>query len=192
MTAASSDMPPSPHILRVAKLRQSGETPFSLAPDSGERALLAERLGAISVKKLRFDGTLEPKGKKGWQLFAKLGVTVVQPCSVTLEPVTTRIDTDVTRRFVPPNMLNQYDDGSETEMPEDDETEALGEDIDLAAILSEALSLALPPYPRKDGAELEQAQFAPEGAVPLDDDAIKPFASLAALRDKMQNGDPSD
>ena len=36
-------------------------------------------------------------------------------------------------------------------MPEDDTIEKLGREIDLAAVMIEALSLALPLYPRADG-----------------------------------------
>jgi hypothetical protein len=44
------------------------------------------------VRKLRFIGTLEPEGAQDWRLTADLGATVVQPCVVTLAPVTTRLE----------------------------------------------------------------------------------------------------
>lgn len=178
--------------LRVASLRNTQPTRFRLEPDADARAALAETLDAQSVKKLRFEGEIVPKGRAGWELQAQLGATVVQSCIVTLEPVTTRIDTTVTRRFVPADRLDQPEAGSEIEMPEDDETEELGDVIDLSAVLTEALSLALPDFPRKDGVEIADAQFAEDGVTPMTDEDTKPFAGLAALREKMQDKDGDD
>ena len=49
----------------------------------------------------------------------------------------------------------------------------------------EALALALDPYPRAEGAALGDARFAPPGTQPLDEEALKPFAGLAELREKL-------
>jgi len=108
----------------------------------------------------------------------------VQDCVVTLEPVTTRIEVDVVRRYqagyVPP-------EEDEIEMPEDESLEPLGEVIDPGAILEEALVLALPLYPRKDGAEIGEAVFTEPGKRPMTDEQARPFAGLAALRDKLED-----
>ncbi len=173
--------------LRVADLRQGTPTRFAIVPDAEDRAALAETLGASALRKLRFEGTLTPRGGRGWALDAKLGATVVQPCIVSLEPVTTRLDETVARRFVPPSELEAPEAGSETETPEDDTLEPLGDVIDLVALMAEALALALPAYPRKDGAALGAAQFAEDGVTPMDDEAVRPFAGLAALKQKMQD-----
>jgi uncharacterized metal-binding protein YceD (DUF177 family) len=111
---------------------------------------------------------------------------VVQPCVVTLAPVTTRIEEDVERRFLadPPPMPE-----GEVEMPGDESAEPLPDVIDLGAVLAEALALALPDYPRAEGAALEEAQFAAPGTRPMSDDDAKPFAGLAGLRDDLdKNG----
>lgn len=184
-----SPAPVSDPRLPVARLRPGGPTPFLLEPAAGDRQALADALGAVSLRKLRFEGTLTPSGQRGWQVRARLGATAVQSCIVTLEPVTTRIDTDVTRLFLPADRLDTPEAGSETEMPDDDSVEPLGEVIDLSAIMAEALALALPAYPRKDDAALEQAQFAARDVTPMTDQDVKPFAGLAGLREKMRNGD---
>nr|MDJ0823392.1 DUF177 domain-containing protein [Paracoccaceae bacterium] len=139
--------PVNPSILRPAELRQSSPTAFKLEPEAAERAGIAETLGLSALRKLRFVGALAPQGRQGWLLTADLGATVVQPCIVTLEPVTTRIDQRITRHFVPPDQITEPDPGAETEMPEDDTLEPLGEVIDLVSVMSEALALALPVYP---------------------------------------------
>lgn len=119
---------------------------------------------------------------------ARLGATVTQPCAVTLAPVTTRLDLDVTRLF-------QADfeeiDAPEAEMPEDDSIEPLTRWIDPAAVMEEALVLALPLYPRAEGAELGERVYAEPGVVPLRDEDTRPFAGLAALRDQLGKDDES-
>ena len=175
--------------LRVDALSSHGETPFLLEPDAETRAALAQELRADAIRKLRFEGAVSPRGRDGWALTGTLGATVVQPCVVTLEPVTTRIDAPVERRFVPARQIGSPEAGSETEMPEDDTIEPLGEVIDLAAIMAEALSLNMPAYPRKDGVELGEAVYAEDGVEPLRDEDLKPFARLAALQSKL-TGEP--
>ena len=48
------------------------------------------------------------------------------------------------------------------------------------------LALAVPLYPRADGAALETADFAAPGTEPLTDETAKPFAALSALRERMK------
>jgi uncharacterized metal-binding protein YceD (DUF177 family) len=156
----------------------------TLTPDAPARAAIAGDLGLIALKKLRFDVTLTPLGKTDWQLDATLGATVVQPCVATLVPVTTRLDGPVVRRYLAEMSEPSAD---EVEVPEDDSTEPLPKILDLAAVMIEALALALPDYPRAPDAPAQTTVLvAPPGAVPLTDDAAKPLAGLAALRDKLQ------
>lgn len=165
----------SPTLLRVAKLPQNRPTPFLLEPDGAARAALAGELEILEVRKLRFEGEVRAHGSRDFMLEGTLGATVVQACVVTLEPVTTRIDAEIRRHYV--EGLPEPEPG-ETEMPEDEEVEPLGQVIDLEAVMAEALALELPDYPRKDGAEPGDVAVAEPGAVPLTDDDVKPFAGL--------------
>jgi uncharacterized metal-binding protein YceD (DUF177 family) len=57
--------------------------------------------------------------------------------------------------------------------------------IDACAVMMEALTLALPPYPRAAEADFAGAAAAPEGAAPLtDEETTRPFAGLADLLKK--------
>lgn len=168
---------------RVASLATRHPTRFELSPDAEARAALAQELGLSGLRKLSFRGEIAPSGKRGWTLTADLGATVVQPCVVTLEPVTTRIDTKVLRRFDPNPTPVQA--GSELEMPEDDSVEPLGDVISVDSVMIEALSLALPSYPRAADADLGEANFAEPGIAPMSDEDAKPFAALQSLRDKF-------
>ena len=139
------------------------------------------------MKKRRFSGRLVPDGKRDWRLEGTLGATVVQPCVVTLAPVSTRIDEEITRHYMAD--MPELPEGAEIEMPEDDTVEPLPETLDLGVVIAEALALALPPFPRAEGATLGEAVFTEPGATPMTDEAARPFASLAGLRDKLGKGD---
>jgi uncharacterized metal-binding protein YceD (DUF177 family) len=173
-------------MIRIADLPNRKVTAFELIPTAEERAAVAAELGILGIKKLRFAGTLAPQGKRDWRLEADLGATVVQECVVTLDPVSTRIDEGVVRSYL--SDLPEVTAG-ETEMPEDDTQEALPETLDLAEVMIEALSLALPPYPRSEGASLGEAVFAESGIAPMRDEDTKPFAGLASLRESLENKD---
>jgi fido (protein-threonine AMPylation protein) len=111
---------------------------------------------------------------------------VVQPCSVTLDPVTTRLSEAVRRHFIADYKLPEAD---ELEMPEDDSTEALPEVIDAVTVVVEALALSLPLYPRAAGVELGEAVFTEPGLAPLREGDLKPFAALAGLVLKAKDSD---
>lgn len=174
--------------LRLSDLATRRPTDFDITPDAPARAALAQALDIIGVKKARLHGTLRPSGKRDWLLEAQLGATVVQACVVTLDPVTTRIDEPVRRSFVTdPEEIT----GNELEMPEDDSVEPLPEVLDLNHVLFEALTLALPAFPRADGAELGALVYTAPGAAPMTDQDAKPFAGLGALRDVLSKSDDS-
>lgn len=175
-------------IIRVADLNAKAGRDFLIEPDAQWRARIAEELSILSLRKLRFEGRITAEGSHDWRLDAHLGATVAQECVVTLDPVTTRIEEEVTRRYL--SDISEPEAG-EVEMPEDDTVEALPREIDLAAVMIEALSLALPPFPRKAEAELGEVVVTEPGAAPLRDADLKPFAGLEALRDKL-SGDSGD
>lgn len=162
--------------LRVVALTRNRAHPFALQPDAPARQVLAEELGLLALRKLAFAGRLEPEGRDGWRLEARLGATVVQPCVATGVPVTTRIETPVLRRYLAGLAEPQAD---EAEIPEDDSVEPLGPTIDPAEVMREALSLALPDYPRAAGAP-EPAPEAEAGESAAG--RPNPFAVLARLR----------
>ncbi len=172
------------HSLRVADLRQSKGTHFDVRFSAGDQQSAAKTLEIPGVAKMRFSGRIAPLGSSDWELRGTVGATVTQPCVVTLVPVRTRIDEEVYRIFR--RDMPDYEDGSVVELNMDENEEPLGTEIDLFAIAVEAIALALPPYPKAKGAELEKTVFAGEDVTPMTDDDAKPFASLAALKDKLR------
>ncbi|KAA9005770.1 DUF177 domain-containing protein [Histidinibacterium aquaticum] len=172
--------------LRLADLAARDVTERVLEPDAAGRAALAAELGIEGIRKFRFAVTLTPRGKADWSLDADLGATVVQACVVTLDPVTTRIDERISRRFLAD--WSEPEGGTEIEMPDDETAEPLPATLDLYEVALEALALALPPYPRADGVEMDEAVFAEPGTEPLRDEDLKPFAGLKDLKDRLGGG----
>lgn len=156
---------------RVAQLNPRQPTLFELAPDAEARATIAAELGLSALPALRFKGEIRPVQSDAWEVIGRLTAKAVQPCVVTLAPVKTPLTEDV-HRILSPHVTTP--EGDDVEMG-DDETESLGAFIDIEEMMIEALTLALPLYPRADGAALE----APE-ADPVED-TRKPFAGLADL-----------
>lgn len=171
-------------ICRVSELSPRRPRPFELVPGPEDLRAIAGDLGLRGLRKLRFAGTLRAEGRSDWRLDAHLGATVTQSCVVSLAPVTTRIEEGVTRRFLrdwPP----AAEQGEEVEMPEDESIDPLGEEIDLRAVMIEVLTLALPLYPRAEGAAPERAEARPRGAAPIREAETNPFAALAGLKGKL-------
>lgn len=169
---------PWSHPLRVADLATRKPTRFALAPEAGPRAALAEDLGILGLPRLAFRGEILPRGRDDWELRGELTAEVVQPCVVTLAPVSTVLAETVVRRY----MADLPEpEAEEMEVPEDDSLEPLGAAIDPGAVMAEALALALPLYPRAAGVEAGALLATPPGAEPLDEEKLRPFANLADL-----------
>lgn len=162
---------------RVAHLNPHQPTEFRIGPDAEARKAIAADLGLLALPRLGFTGKIRAKGHDSWELAGELIATVVQPCVVTLAPVTTTLKEPVHLIFSPHTSAPE---GEEIEMP-DDEIEPLGQFIDATQVMSEALALALPLYPRAEGAELD----APVEETP-EEEGRRPFAGLADLLKKPQ------
>ena len=176
----AADNPEFARVIDLARLRDAAEFPFDIAPNEREAQAIARLMGARSVRKMRFAGKLAPLPRGGWLLEGRLGATVTQSCVVTLDPVTTRVEQEVRRRYLPETAPM----GAEVILSpdEDEEIDPLPDRLDIGLVAVEALALALPAYPRKEGASLAEMGYGEETEV------VKPFAALAALRDKLGEG----
>ncbi|WP_392664445.1 YceD family protein [Amaricoccus sp. B4] len=185
LARTSPDNPEFARVVELARLQDGGDFAFDISPEPAEAQAIARLMGAQALRKLRFQGRLSPLERKGWQLEGAFGATVIQTCVVTLEPVTTRIDQPVRRRYEP--MTEPVATDIMLSAEDDEDVEPLRPTIDLGLVALETLALALPAYPRKDGAALGPQVFAEDGVTPLEDEDVKPFAALAALKDRLDN-----
>ncbi|AGI68311.1 hypothetical protein OAN307_c27340 [Octadecabacter antarcticus 307] len=185
-----SDLPN--HPIRFADLPTRKRTHFTIEPDSDGRKAIAKTIRVLQVKKLHFDGSLIPTGKRDWRIEATLGATVSQACVISLDPVTTRIDEQISRSYISDfdkrnDAADDKADDTEVEMIEDDTTDPLPEILDLIDVITEALVLTMPSYPRKDGIEAEAVGVTEPGKSVMTDEDARPFAGLAALRAAAAN-----
>ncbi len=135
--------------------------------DATERLAVARRLGVASVASLRCRWIL--RGAAATDRIDADGLLecrLTQDCVVTLEPFEAGIVEAFTVVFVPEAALGDDDD---PEAP--DELPFDGQSIDLGEATVEQLALALDPFPRAPGAELDPT------ATVRDD---HPFAALRA------------
>ena len=174
-------------VIKVYTLRNTVNHEFDETPTETEHDALGALYDVVSVRKMRFKGEILPFDKDGWLLEGTLGATITQNCVITLERVRTRIDLDIRRIFTPTTLETETTIALDYEA--DDETEPLGNEIDLGLIAIEALALAIPEYPRVEGAELDQSDFSPDDTAPIEEEKAKPFAGLAALKEKLSNTD---
>ncbi|MDE2792366.1 MAG: DUF177 domain-containing protein [Paracoccaceae bacterium] len=152
----------------VRNLPRSGRLSFRIVFSRPEMDSIRDFLGVSSIRKMRFEGMLVEGGRGVWTLNGNVGATVVQPCVVTLRPVTTRIEDMAVRTFVPD--LKMPGANTITVCPDDDTVESLPEVIDLVLIATEGLSLALPDYPRSGEADSE-CRVRPAGECEADDES---------------------
>ncbi len=176
--------PPSSRF-RLTGPRDRTVREFEIVPDADARVGLATEVGVSALKKLRFAGALRPMGARDWELDAMLGATVVQPCGITLEPVTTRIDEPVRRHYLAA-LDTEEAPAVEQEMPQETEEEPLPAVLDLDAVMAEVLSLAVPAFPRAPGAE---AGAVHEAGPAIETVSDEDRAALSALRSKLAGGE---
>ena len=169
--------------LTLTRLSRAAPHAFAETPTPQELEAIAGELDLLGVGRMRFEGALIPVGGEGWRLEARLGARVTQACVVTLGPVRTRIDLEVRRSYMPGAAAAGAELVIDAEEAED--VEDLPEVLDLGAVAVEELALALPLSPRADGVGAGDRQAVPPGAAPIDETREKPFAGLAALRDKL-------
>jgi hypothetical protein len=166
--------------VRRSEIPEAGRR-FNLTPDAATRDAIAQLAGVVAVPRLEATFEVTLHGRGGLHVIGELSATVEQTCVVTLEPVENAIDEPIDLVFVPEPAAPTPTEGGEIAIPAEDVPEVLvGDTVDLGAIATEFLALAVDPYPRKPGAVFE----APAAA----DDTSRPFAALAALKQKTGEG----
>jgi uncharacterized metal-binding protein YceD (DUF177 family) len=155
---------------------------FDLVADERLRDAIAKLAALAALPRLDASFDVLPHGRKGLHVVGRVSATIGQTCVVTLEPIEDEIDEPVDVIFVPaaaPSPIG--DEGVELEVPYDDEPEPLVDGtVDLGAIATEFLILAIDPYPRKPDAVFQ--------APAAGDDTAHPFAVLAALKKGQESG----
>jgi len=176
--------PRNPKILEFTKLDENKDHEIILNWDESERGSFEKMLDLRRLRKFDAKIVVRKVNKVDWQAKGQIGATVVQECVATTQDVVTRIDEGFERNYL--HDFETYDAETRSETHLEDDLEPLTTQLDLEALALEVLALHLPDYPRAQDAGTIHAVSTPKGAVPIEDTA-KPFASLAQLKDKLEN-----
>ena len=174
--------PPIERLYDFNRLSEAGYEAFiELGPE--EREKLAAWADVVGVNKFEGRVTLRRLSSSRFNYQAHLEADIVQSCTVTLEPVSSRISMDFTRALhLVPHVKKTIDYSGELaraagddEVPEEIDSTR----FDLAGPLLEEFSLAIDPYPRAPGVAFD----VPEDGEKRPD---SPFAVLGKLKEKRQ------
>ena len=118
------------HVIRFAALKGRDLGRRELILPTAETSRLAQHLGLVRLGKARLRYHLRPVATgSDWMLQGQIGATVTQPCVITGEDVTTRIDAPFARRFLA--HFETPEGGGEYEMHADDTIDPLPEALNL-------------------------------------------------------------
>lgn len=148
--------------------------------DMAVRAAMAEMAGLREVVSAQASFDVTPKSGGRFHVAGQVRARVGQTCVVTLEEIENEIDEPIDLIFAPPEQIPQMadlvDDAEESDEDTPDPPEPIvGGIIDLGRLATDALLLAIDPYPRKPDAVFKPVITAPD---PED----HPFAALKALK----------
>lgn len=148
--------------------------------DRAAREAMAEAAGLREILSASASLDVTPKSGGRVHVTGRVRARIGQTCVVTLDPIENEIDEPIDLIFAPPEQIPDLSDlvdeaaESETEIPDPPEPIINGV-IDLGRLATDALFLAVDPYPRRPDAVFEPTV---EAADPMD----HPFAALKALR----------
>jgi uncharacterized metal-binding protein YceD (DUF177 family) len=163
----------------VAQIPDTGlHREFEAGPAT--REAMARVADLLDVQSARASLDVTPKGGGRFHVAGRVQARVGQTCVVSLDPIENDIDETIDLIFAPPEQIPELaalvDEAieSDTEIPDPPEPIENGV-IDLGRVATDALFLAIDPYPRKPDAVFEPL-------VAAEDPEDHPFAALKALQ----------
>jgi len=173
--------PPDPwHVpIVVAEIPESG-LHRDIEPSPVERRALAELAGLRDILSANASLDVTAAGGGRFHVGGRIRARVGQTCVLTLDPIENEIDEPIDLVFAPPDQIPQLaelvDEANEPEIETPDPPEPIVDGmIDLGRLATDALFLAIDPYPRRSDVVFEPP------IEPADPDA-HPFAALKALQ----------
>lgn len=151
-----------------------------LEADQATRVAMAEVAGLREIISANASLDVTPDRGGRFHVTGRVRARIGQTCVVTLDPIENDIDEPIDLMFAPPEQIPVLADlvdeaaDSDSEIPDPPEPIENGF-IDLGRLATDALLLAIDPYPRKPDAVFKPVITAPD---PED----HPFAALKALK----------
>ena len=143
------------YIISLEQIKREIECEFNLVCSKDALRELPKRLNVIEAKKASFNGHLKLQLANQIFLCGTVKAKLIQPCSLTLEPVVTTIYKRIERTFCIGSNENQQMKKSVFELTEKSfDNDTILDEIDLGDVLMETISLETPDYPKKSGASI--------------------------------------
>jgi uncharacterized metal-binding protein YceD (DUF177 family) len=147
---------------------------------SATRAAMADVAGLREVLSAQASLDVTPKGGGRVHVTGRVQARIGQTCVVSLDPIENDIDEAIDLIFAPPEQIPEMaalvDEAAESDSEIPDPPEPIENGmIDLGRVATDALFLAVDPYPRKPDAVFEPLVVA-------EDPEDHPFAALKALQ----------
>ncbi|WP_411818679.1 YceD family protein [Hyphococcus sp. DH-69] len=167
-----------PEFSKVIELGESGKPArtFKLSTNDEERKKVAARVGALSISTL--EGEISISTTKT-EIFVKgvVDAQLVRECVSSLEPLDETVHDEFEVEFtrIPEEASDDPEVEEDWRLPE----VHLDPDMDIGELLVQQLSLAMDPFPRKEGAKSLIDLYAQE-------EKISPFA---VLQDAVKKSD---
>lgn len=173
---------------------------LKISPDKTACQALLPRLALVSLDSLEASVTLErDTGSMVIHVTGHIDAKITQSCVVTLEPIKTTISENFEAWYADPQEAvsltrarhdRQASKGSK-EMPvldeRDDPEPVIDGKIDIGELATQYLSLAIDPYPHKEGVRYEKGDDEP---APVKSELQKnPFAALKDWKNKLRGDD---
>ena len=171
---------------RPFTVARAAAVPFEMRLEAKEDELerLAGFLEVDAVTALAADLRITPFRREGVRVRGEVRAHIVQSCVVTLEPIESDLAEPVDATYLP-EQSRQFrrkvnEEGELLVDPEgpDDPEPFSGSEIDIAAVVIEAIGLAIDPYPRKPDAELPPEISDEADETTAADQKGSPFAAL--------------
>ena len=145
-----------------------------------ERAAMAEVGGLREILSANASLDVTPMSGGRFHVGGRVRARIGQTCVVTLDPIESDIDEEIDLIFAPPEQIPELsdlvDDAAESDVEIPDPPEPIENGIiDLGRLATDALFLAVDPYPRRPDAVFEPP-------VEAADPESHPFAALKALK----------
>ncbi|MDF2366465.1 DUF177 domain-containing protein [Sneathiella sp.] len=175
---------------RLINVERLGREPmnFDIQVTEAECEAIVTSLDILALSGVKASGSLVRQGKNGQVVVTgRLRATAVQACVVSLDPVEQAIDEEFTVFYTfDPEDLEIEDLDKVVGLEEPDPPELIvGGRIDLLAMVSEQVALALEPYPRRAGLpEPVEEEDLDMDQVKKEQGTHQPFANLKDLMSK--------
>lgn len=145
-----------------------------------EREAMAKDAGLREIVSAHASLDVTPMGGGRFHVAGRVRARVGQTCVVTLDPIENDIDEEIDLIFAPseqiPDLADLVDEAAESDVEIPDPPEPIVNGIiDLGRLATDALFLAVDPYPRRPDAIFEPP-------VEAADPEAHPFAALKALK----------